>query len=37
MSPLANGSNRIEMTRVGNLDELRLRHDDSRPAWVKER
>jgi len=33
MSPLANVSNRMEMTRAGNLDEsMQVQDDDLRPA-----
>ena len=33
MSPLANVSNRMEMTRAGNFDEnVRVQDDDSRPG-----
>ena len=38
MSPLANVSNRTEMTCVGNLDEnMQVQDDDSRPARDKEK
>jgi len=36
MSPLANVSNRMEMTRAGNLDEnVRVQDVDSRPTRDK--
>ena len=36
MLPLANVSNRMEMTRAGNLDEnVRVQDDDSRPTRNK--